>query len=197
MNQRTATVTRKTNETDITVSLSVDGTGTAELSVPIGFLAHMLTVFAKQALIDLTVTATGDIGVDEHHTVEDIGIVLGTAVREAIGDKRGIERYGFSILPMDEALATVAVDFSGRSVLTFSCPFTREKIGDMPTELFYDFWYAFAESAGATVSITVENGRNDHHKAEALFKAMGRAIRFALTYNPRNRAEIPSTKGTL
>lgn len=197
MKPRTATVARKTNETDITVSVTLDGSGAADLTIPVGFLAHMLTVFAKQALIDVSVNASGDLYIDEHHTVEDIGIVLGRAFREALGDKRGIERYGCFILPMDEAVATVAIDFSGRSTCSLVCPFTREKIGDMATELVYEFWNAFAAQSGATIAIKVENGMNDHHKAEALFKAMGRAVRAAVSYNPRNPTDIPSTKGVL
>ena len=157
----------------------------------------MLDLFAKHGLFDLTIKAKGDTYTDEHHTVEDIGIVLGESFAKALGDKKGIYRYGFFILPMDEVLATVAIDFSGRYAFTFDCEFKQEKIGDLSTELIYDFWDAFAQNANVNLYIKVENGRNDHHKTEAIFKAVARACRMATTKDPRIKDEIPSTKGKL
>lgn len=197
MNIRKATIKRKTNETDIGIDLSIDGTGVRVIETPIGFLNHMLDLFSKHGLFDLNIRATGDTTIDEHHTVEDIGIVLGSAFAKTLGDKRGINRYGFFILPMDEALATAAIDFSGRFAFRLDCDFTREKVGDLPTELVYDFWDAFAQNAKANLSIKVENGRNDHHKIEAIFKAAARAIRMACEIDRRSVNEIPSTKGSL
>lgn len=194
---RISTVTRKTSETDIAIKLNPDGTGIRQIETPIRFLTHMLDLFAKHGLFDLTVKATGDTYIDDHHTVEDIGIVLGEAFAKSLGDKRGINRYGFFILPMDEALATVAIDFSGRYAFTLTCPFTRERIGDFSTELVYDFWDAFAQNAKANVYIKVENGRNDHHKAEAIWKAIARAIRRAVEIDKKSGGQIPSTKGAL
>lgn len=195
--KRKTTITRKTQETEITIMLNLDGTGKRVIETPIGFLNHMLDLFAKQGGFDLTVKATGDTYIDEHHTVEDIGMTLGRALDESLGDKRGINRYGFFILPMDEALATVAVDLSGRYAFRLDCPWTREKIGDMPTELFFDFWDAVAQNAKINLSIKVEYGRNDHHKAESIYKAAGRALRIACAIDPRMQNDIPSTKGTL
>lgn len=194
---REATITRKTNETDIKVSLNVDGTGKRKIDIPNGFLMHMLDLFAKHGLFDLIIKAKGDTYIDEHHTVEDIGIVLGETFANALGDKNGINRYGFFILPMDEALATVAIDFAGRYAFNFSCLFNREKVGDLSTELIYDFWDAFAQNAKANLFIKVENGHNDHHKAEAVFKATARAIRMACELDLRALDQIPSTKGRL
>ena len=197
MTKRSVIIKRKTSETDITVNLSVDGTGVRTIVTPVGFLTHMLDLFSKHGLFDLSIRAAGDTYIDDHHTVEDTGIVLGEAFAKALGDKRGIKRYGFFILPMDESLATVAIDFSGRYAFTLNCPFTREKIGDFSTELIYDFWDAFAQNAKANVYIKVENGRNDHHKAEAIWKAMARAIRTAIEIDERSGGQIPSTKGAL
>ena len=197
MKKRLATIQRTTNETDITIGLTIDGTGSRKIDIPVGFLTHMLDLFAKHGLFDLTIKVNGDMSVDDHHTVEDIGIVLGEAFAKALGDKKGISRYGFFILPMDEALATVAIDFSGRYAFTLDCPFNREKIGDLSTELVYDFWDAFAQNAKANLYIKVENGRNDHHKTEAIFKAVARACRMAVTEDARTKDEIPSTKGKL
>lgn len=194
MNNRIARIKRKTNETNISVALDIDGTGVYSIQTPIRFLNHMLDLFAKHGLCNLDIQASGD---DEHHIVEDVGIVLGQAFAQAIGDKQGIQRYGFFILPMDEAIATVAIDFSGRYAFTFDCPFTREKVGDLSCELVYDFWDAYAQNAKINLFIKVENGRNDHHKIEAIFKAVARATRMALTNDPRMKAEIPSTKGIL
>jgi imidazoleglycerol phosphate dehydratase HisB len=195
--KRAARIQRKTNETDIAIQLFLDGTGKRTLDTPVGFLTHMLDLFGKQSAMDIAIKARGDTYVDQHHTVEDVGIALGTAFSQALGDKKGINRYGFFILPMDEAIATVAVDFAGRSALTFDCIFTREKVGDLPTELVYDFWDAFAQNAKANVYIKVENGRNDHHKIEAIFKAAGRAIRMACQMDKQMVDQIPSTKGVL
>lgn len=197
MTKRTSTVSRKTNETDISVSICLDGTGVREVSVPNGFLSHMLDCFALQGVFDLTVKAVGDIYIDEHHTVEDIGIVLGQSFAKALGDKKGITRYGFFILPMDEAVSTVAVDCAGRYAFTMDCPFTRESVGDLATELVYDFWNAFAQSARINLYIRVENGRNDHHKIEAIFKSVARALSMAVSRDIRRTGNIPSTKGTL
>lgn len=197
MNKRNAQVDRQTNETDISITLGMDGSGKREIDTPVGFLNHMLDLFAKHGLFDLTVKAKGDTYIDEHHTVEDIGIVLGEAFSKALGDKKGISRYGFFILPMDEALATVAIDFSGRYAFTFDCKFSREKIGDLSTELIYDFWDAFAQNAKVNLYIKIENGRNDHHKVEAIFKSVARACRMAVAEDSRMKDEIPSTKGKL
>ncbi|KKP52899.1 MAG: Imidazoleglycerol-phosphate dehydratase [Candidatus Roizmanbacteria bacterium GW2011_GWA2_33_33] len=195
--RRISKIVRKTNETEIAIGLNIDGVGKKLIDSPIGFLNHMLDLFAKQGLFDLNIKATGDMFIDEHHTVEDIGIVLGKAFKEAVGDKKGINRYGFFILSMDEALATVAVDFAGRYAFTFDCDFVREKIGDLSTELIYDFWSAFAQSAKVNLFIKVENGRNDHHKAEAIFKAVAKAIRMACEIDRRASLTVPSTKGVL
>ncbi len=195
--KRFSKIFRKTNETEITIVLNIDGVGKRLISTPVGFLNHMLDLFSKQGLFDLDIKAKGDTYIDEHHTVEDIGIVLGQAFLEALGDKKGINRYGFFILPMDEALATVAIDFSGRYSFQLSCEFKREKVGDLSTELIYDFWSAFAQSAKVNLFIKVENGRNDHHKAEAIFKAVAKAIRMACEIDKRASLTISSTKGVL
>ncbi|MDP4011368.1 MAG: imidazoleglycerol-phosphate dehydratase HisB [Candidatus Roizmanbacteria bacterium] len=197
--KRVSKIMRKTNETDIAISLNLDGSGKRTIDTPIGFLNHMLDLFGKHGSFDLEISATGDneLYQDEHHVVEDIGIVLGQAFVEALGNKIGINRYGFFILPMDESLATVAIDFAGRYAFTLQCDFTREKVGDLSTELVYDFWDAFAQNAKANVYIKVENGRNDHHKIEAIFKAMARACRMACELDKRNQSTVPSTKGIL
>lgn len=195
MKQRATIIKRKTNETDITLDLNLDGTGIFNGSSGIGFLDHMLTVFAFQARFDMYLKATGDLNVDEHHTVEDIGIVLGKSIDKVLGDKRGITRYGFFILPMDEALATVALDLSGRFTFRLDCQLKRKKVGDLSTELVYDFWEAIAQNARMNLQMKVENGRNTHHMIEALFKAAGRALRIAVAYDTKNT--VPSTKGIL
>lgn len=194
---RIATTERKTNETNIQVTLNIDGIGKRDIDIPNGFLSHMLDLFSKHGLYDLAINARGDAWIDEHHTVEDIGIVLGETFAKALGNKKGIKRYGFFILPMDESLTTVAIDFAGRYSFCFECPFTREKVGDLSTELIYDFWDAFAQNARVNLFIKVENGRNDHHKIEGIFKATARAIRMACEIDPRAMAQIPSTKGIL
>ena len=195
--KRFSKIIRKTNETEIIIALNIDGAGKRVIDTPVGFLNHMLDLFSKQGLFNLNIKAKGDTYIDEHHTVEDIGIVLGQAFNEAIGDKKGINRYGFFILPMDEALVTVAIDFAGRYAFTFDCDFKREKIGDLSTELIYDFWDGFAQNAKVNLYIKVENGRNDHHKAEAIFKAAAKAIRMACEIDRRAPLAIPSTKGVL
>lgn len=195
--KRKSEVIRKTNETEIAVNLTVDGTGKRRIVTPVGFLNHMLDLFVKGGLFDLVLNAKGDMYIDEHHTVEDIGIVLGSAFADALKDKKGIRRYGFFILPMDESLATVAVDFCGRSSFRFDCAFSREKVGDMSTELVFDFWDAFAQNARINLQIKVDGGRNDHHKIEAIFKATSRAIRMACEIDERASLSVPSTKGIL
>jgi imidazoleglycerol-phosphate dehydratase len=195
--KRTATIIRKTNETAVRVVLSIDGTGKKDITIPVGFLTHMLELFTVHGLFDLSIQATGDMHLDDHHTVEDIGIVLGEAFAQAISNKMGIKRYGFFTLPMDDALATVAIDFSGRYAFRFACPFTREKVHDLSTELIYHFWDAFAQNAKVNLHIKVEHGINDHHKIEAIFKAVARAVAMACEIDQRAGDKIPSTKGVL
>lgn len=195
--KRTSTIARNTNETQIKMDLNIDGVGSREFNIPVGFLTHMLDLFAKHGLFDLHVEAKGDTYVDEHHTVEDIGIVLGQAFANALGDKKGINRYGFFILPMDEALATVAIDFAGRYSFRFDCNFVGPRVGDINTSLFKHFWDAFAQNAKCNLYIKVENGEDDHHIAESIFKATARAIRMACEMDKRSLDVIPSTKGVL
>lgn len=195
--KRESIIERNTTETKIAISLNIDGIGKRKIDTPIGFLNHMLDLFAKHGLFDLTIKATGDTYIDEHHTVEDIGIVLGEAFAKALGDKKGIKRYGFFILPMDETLATVAIDFAGRYSFQFNCPFAREKVGDLSTELVQHFWDAFAQNAKINLHIKVENGNNEHHKIEGIFKAVARAIRMACEIDSRAKNDLPSTKGRL
>lgn len=193
---RKAEVQRKTSETDVLVSLDLDGQGVAEISTGIGFFDHMLELFSKHSLIDLKIIVNGDLKVDEHHTVEDTGIVLGEALREALGNKKGIQRYGF-LLPMDESLAEVAVDLGGRSFLVWNAVFKREKIGQMPCELFEEFFRALAENLKANIHVNLRYGRNEHHMAEAIFKAFARAMRFAVSNDERAGDLLPTTKGIL
>ncbi len=194
---RTAEITRTTSETAITVRLMLDGTGQAEIATGIGFLDHMLTAFARHALIDLAVQVKGDLHIDFHHTTEDVGIVLGQALAQAVGDKRGIRRYGSAVVPMDEALVDAALDLSGRPFLAWSVAFERDKIGAMDTELFEEFFRALAMNALMTLHVTQRAGRNAHHVAEACFKAVARAVRAATEIDPRAPGVIPSTKGAL
>lgn len=194
---RTASISRTTAETDIHATLCLDGTGKVQVATGIGFLDHMLTALGRHALLDLTVEAKGDLHIDFHHTTEDVGIVLGQAVRKALGDKRGIRRYGQSLLPMDEALAEAAIDISGRPFLAWSVPFARDKVGEMDTELFEEFFRAFAFNAGITLHVTLKAGTNAHHVAEACFKALARALRMAVETDPRSPDAVPSTKGVL
>lgn len=194
---RTAALIRTTSETSIRVTLGLDGTGEAEVATGIGFLDHMLTALARHALLDLTVQASGDLHIDFHHTTEDVGIVLGQALRQALGDKRGIRRFGHALLPMDEALAEAAIDISGRPFLAWNVPFARPKIGEFDTELVEEFFRAFAFNAGITLHVTLKAGTNAHHVAEACFKAVARALRMAVEPDPRTAGAIPSTKGSL
>ncbi len=194
---RIVTLTRTTSETDISVTLDLDGTGRAEVATGIGFLDHMLTALARHALFDLTVRAAGDLHIDFHHTTEDVGIVIGSAVASALGDKRGIRRFGQALIPMDEALAEAAVDISGRPFLSWNVEFQRPKIGEMDTELFEEFFRALAFNAQVTLHVTRRAGHNAHHVAEACFKATARALRMAVEPDPRIGSAIPSTKGVL
>lgn len=193
---RTARIERKTAETEITLTLDLDGTGRAEIATGVGFFDHMLTLLARHAAIDLSVRANGDLHVDQHHTVEDVGICLGQALRQALGDKSGLRRYGHFTLPMEETLATVAIDFSGRCYLVFQAPITAAKIGDFDSELIEDFWQAVAANALCNLHVLVHYGRNSHHISEAIFKAAARALRMAAETDPRTQG-VPSTKGTL
>jgi imidazoleglycerol-phosphate dehydratase len=194
---RTATITRTTTETDITLTLDLDGSGRAEIATGIGFLDHMLTALARHGLFDLTVRAKGDLHIDFHHTTEDVGIVLGQAFARALGDKRGIRRFGHALVPMDETLAEAAVDISGRPFLAWNVSFERPKIGEMDTELFEEFFRALAFNALVTLHVTRRAGHNAHHVAEASFKATARALRMATEFDPRVGDAIPSTKGAL
>ncbi|GAA4842810.1 bifunctional histidinol-phosphatase/imidazoleglycerol-phosphate dehydratase HisB [Algivirga pacifica] len=192
---RTSRIKRATSETSIEVAVDLDGSGKVDLQTGIGFFDHMLHQVGRHAKIDLSVKVEGDLHIDEHHTIEDTAIVLGEAFLEALGDKRGIERYGFSILPMDETLAQVALDFSGRPWLMWEATFNRESVGGMPTEMFYHFFKSFSDMARCNLNIKVE-GDNEHHKIEAIFKAFAKAIRMAIHRDPTD-LEIPSTKGVL
>jgi imidazoleglycerol-phosphate dehydratase len=194
---RRAEISRETSETAITVALGLDGEGRADIATGIGFLDHMLTALARHGLFDLKVRAKGDLHIDFHHTTEDVGIVIGQCLRQALGDKRGIRRYGAAVIPMDEALAEAAVDISGRPFLAWSVSFGQPKIGEMDTELFEEFFRALAFNAGVTLHITQKAGTNAHHVAEACFKALARALREAVEPDPRAASAIPSTKGVL
>src|SRR4051794_681225 len=194
---RTASLKRTTSETDISLPLSLDGSGRAEIATGIGFLDHMLTSLARHALFDLVVKAKGDLHIDFHHTTEDVGIDLGQAFANALGDKRGIRRFGHALVPMDETLAEAAVDISGRPFLAWDVTFKRPKIGEMDTELFEEFFRAFAMNALVTLHLTRRAGRNAHHVAEVCFKGAARALRMAAELDPRAGKAIPSTKGTL
>ncbi|MFN9094912.1 MAG: imidazoleglycerol-phosphate dehydratase HisB [Alphaproteobacteria bacterium] len=194
---RRAEISRETSETAITVALGLDGEGRADIATGIGFLDHMLTALARHGLFDLKVQAKGDLHIDCHHTTEDVGIVIGQCLRQALGDKRGIRRYGAAVIPMDEALAEAAVDISGRPYLAWSVSFAQPKIGEMDTELFEEFFRALAFNAGITLHVTQKAGTNAHHVAEACFKALARALREAVEPDPRAIGAIPSTKGVL
>ena len=194
---RTATLARKTLETDITLTLSLDGSGKADIATGIGFLDHMLTALTRHALFDLTLRASGDLHIDFHHTTEDVGIVLGQAVAQALGERRGITRFGHALVPMDEALAEVAIDLSGRPFLAWDVGFAQPKIGEMDTELFAEFFRAFAFNALITLHVVRRAGQNAHHVAEACFKATARALRMAVAIDPRIGDAVPSTKGAL
>ena len=193
---RTATITRNTRETQIRLELNLDGSGQGSWQTGVGFLDHMLELFARHGAFDLKVEAKGDLQVDQHHTVEDVGICLGQAVKQALGDKAGIRRYGHFTLPMEETLATTAIDLSGRYYLVFQAAFDSPKIGEFDTELVEDFWQAFAANALCNLHILIHYGRNSHHKSEAIFKSAARALRMAVESDPRMTG-VPSTKGTL
>jgi imidazoleglycerol-phosphate dehydratase len=193
---RTASIQRKTNETEIHLELNLDGSGQAEVKTGVGFLDHMLELLAKHGAFDIRVAARGDLHVDQHHTVEDTGICLGQAFREALGDKAGIRRYGHFTLPMEETLVTVAVDLSGRYALAFNAPLPSPKIGAFDSELLEDFWQAFAANCLCNLHVMLHYGRNSHHIAEAVFKGTARALRMAVEHDPRMTG-VPSTKGSL
>jgi len=194
---RTSEIKRKTNETDIALSLNLDGTGKSEINSGCGFLDHMLTLFARHGSFDLNVTCHGDTEVDYHHTVEDIGIALGQALNEALGDKRGIMRYGFFVLPMDEVLMLCAIDISGRSHLGYQVTFDSPTIGDFDTELVKEFMLGFTRSCPMALHFKEMAGENAHHIAEGMFKALGRALAIAVSIDEKHKNEIPSTKGVL
>lgn len=193
---RSARVQRKTAETQIDLELSLEGTGTARIATGVGFLDHMLALLARHAAWDLTVRAAGDLEVDQHHTVEDVGICLGQALKEALGDKSGIRRFGHFSLPMEETLVSSAVDLGGRAFFVFQAEFPSPKIGQFDSELVADFWQAFATNALCNLHVIVHHGRNSHHIAEGVFKATARALRMAAEADPR-LSDVPSTKGTL
>ena len=193
---RTASITRKTGETDIQLKLNLDGDGSGTRATGIGFLDHMLDLLAKHALVDLDVTAKGDLHVDDHHTAEDVGIALGTAVDEALSDRAGIRRYGHFTLPMDECLVTSAVDLGGRYAFEYHAPIAAAKIGTFDSELVEHFWQSFAANAKCNLHVVLHHGRNGHHIAEAVFKSVARSIRMAAESDPRSDA-VPSTKGIL
>jgi imidazoleglycerol-phosphate dehydratase/histidinol-phosphatase len=192
---RTATIHRTTGETDIKISVSLDGSGKGKIKTGIGFFDHMLKQIAKHSNIDLNIMVIGDLEVDEHHTVEDVGIVLGTALNEALGDKVGIKRYGY-YLPMDESIARCAIDLGGRSFLNFKCKFNREKVGEFPTELTEEFFRGLASGLKANIFLNVK-GKNDHHKIEAMFKAFAKALNEAFRIDKRSEGILPSTKGVI
>lgn len=197
MNARTAEVVRNTAETRIRVAINLDGTGVAQLATGIGFFDHMLEQIARHGAIDLTVAAEGDLHIDGHHTVEDVGITLGQAFAKSLGDKRGVRRYGHAYVPLDEALSRVVVDLSGRPGLVMEVPFTRAMIGEFDTDLAHEFFQGFVNHAGVTLHIDNLRGKNAHHQAETVFKAFGRALRMAVEADPRAAGAIPSTKGSL
>jgi imidazoleglycerol-phosphate dehydratase len=194
---RKAVVERNTSETKIKVSINLDGTGEAKFDTGVPFLEHMMDQIARHGLIDLDIYCDGDTHIDDHHTVEDIGITLGQAFAQAVGDKRGIVRYGHSYVPLDEALSRVVIDFSGRPSLDFKCDFTRGNIGRFDTQLFWEFFHGFVNHAGVSMHIDNLKGFNAHHQAETIFKAFGRALRMALEFDPRMAGKMPSTKGVL
>ncbi|EED34536.1 imidazoleglycerol-phosphate dehydratase [Luminiphilus syltensis NOR5-1B] len=195
--KRSASIRRDTLETQIQVDLTLDGTGAVQFDTGVPFLEHMLDQIARHGMMDLTVNAQGDLHIDAHHTVEDIGITLGQAFAEAVGDKKGLVRYGYAYVPLDEALSRVVIDFSGRPGLTYHVPFTRAMIGTFDVDLFVEFFQGFVNHAGVTLHIDNLRGHNSHHQAETVFKAFGRALRMALAEDPRMAGVTPSTKGVL
>ena len=194
---RVASLSRKTAETDISVSIGLDGTGVAAVRTGVGFLDHMLELFSRHGLLDVAATCTGDLHVDQHHSVEDVGIALGQAFAMALGDKKGIRRYACVHMPMDETLTRVSVDISGRPFLVFRTTFTRETIGGFDTELVREWFQAFAMNAGITLHVETLYGENSHHIAESCFKGLARALREAVSIDPRDADRVPSTKGSL
>jgi imidazoleglycerol-phosphate dehydratase len=194
---RRAVIKRKTKETDISVAVDLDGNGKASIKTGVGFFDHMLEQIARHSLIDVTIRAKGDLHVDQHHTVEDVGIALGQAIRQALGDMKGIARYADVHLPMDEAMTRVAIDISGRPYLVWKVAFTRVKVGEMESELFREFFQAFAQNAGTTLHIENLYGKNNHHVAETCFKGVARALRAAVAIDARQKSRVPSTKGRL
>lgn len=195
--QRQATIERNTKETQIKATVDLDGSGAYDVKTGIGFLDHMLEQLARHSLIDITLSAKGDLHIDHHHTAEDSGIVLGQAIAKAMGDKLGITRYADVHLPMDDTLTRVAIDVSGRPYLVWKVDFTRPKLGEMDTELFREWFQAFAQNAGITLHVETLHGENNHHIAETCYKGLARALRMALTLDPRQAGRIPSTKGSL
>ena len=197
MTERKASISRNTLETQITVSVNLDGTGQSSFETGVPFLDHMMDQIARHGMIDLAVQAKGDLHIDDHHTVEDIGIVLGQAVNQALGDKSGIRRYGHAYVPLDEALSRVVIDFSGRPGITFNAEFKRSHVGQFDVDLVFEFFQGFVNHAQVTLHLDVIRGRNEHHKIETLFKAFGRALRMAIEPDPRMAGQMPSTKGSL
>jgi imidazoleglycerol-phosphate dehydratase len=197
MAERKATVERNTLETEITVTVNLDGSGATAFDTGIPFLEHMLDQVARHGMVDMAVRAKGDLEIDDHHTVEDIGITLGQAVAKAVGDKKGIARYGHAYVPLDEALSRVVIDFSGRPGLVYEVPFTRASVGGFDVDLFLEFFQGFVNHAAVTLHVDNLRGDNSHHQAETVFKAFGRALRMALTADPRMSGVMPSTKGVL
>lgn len=194
---RKATIERDTLETQITVSVNLDGQGDAKLDTGVPFFEHMLDQIARHGMVDIDIKANGDTHIDDHHTVEDVGITLGQAINQAVGDKKGISRYGHAYVPLDEALSRVVIDLSGRPGLVFNADFTREKIGNFETELVFEFFQGFVNHANVTLHIDCLRGHNSHHQAETIFKAFGRALRMALSADERMVGKMPSTKGSL
>ena len=194
---RSATIERKTNETEIKTTINLDGTGQYDIETGVGFFDHMLEQLARHSLMDITLRCKGDLHIDQHHTVEDCGIAMGQAFTKALGDKKGLTRYGSCDLPMDETLTRVALDISGRPFLVWQVEFSKDKIGDMDTELFREWFQAFHQHAGITLHVTNLYGENNHHIAESSFEALARALRVALTIDEAQKDRIPSTKGTL
>lgn len=197
MTERTASVSRDTLETQITVTANLDGSGKGVFDTGVPFLEHMMDQISRHGLIDLDITCKGDTHIDDHHTVEDIGITLGQAVAQALGNKKGIRRYGHAYVPLDEALSRVVIDFSGRPELVMHVPFTQKRVGQFDTELFWEFFQGFVNHAQVTLHIDCLRGHNAHHQIETVFKAFGRALRMALELDPRMEGMMPSTKGTL
>ena len=194
---RTATISRKTSETSIDVTVNLDGTGAYKISTGIGFFDHMLEQLSRHGLIDLDVKTIGDLHIDQHHTVEDTGLAIGEAIKQALGEKRGIRRYAEALSPMDETLTRVALDISGRPFLVWKTDFSQKRLGEMDTEMFEHFFHSFAQAAGITLHVETLYGQNNHHIAESAFKGLARALRTAVEIDPRKADAIPSTKGTL